>query len=274
MYRTLFLLKVDFFFPSRSWTRIRDLNVESRRAKPVRPWQHWPIHAHQFVRFRARRSKMQIAILVLICCEPTAGGWNRRELCLLLSADKQTYQAQMRGVSTLGGGVGMRKGEFCCPSPPSPVSGAGRPWILSRIASSSHFQSGNKSGVYRPGGAQAGRWSSDGLLKGQITQRGHNSLRYVWSQHNSGGMGGLHSSMSSPPKHPPAPSEPASVAEHRLNLHPSLFPSKRPWGLAVSPSLPTAATGLVHFSILILFCHFEYASCPCNFCNWSSVLII
>lgn len=34
IYRTLFPPKVDFFFSASSWTRIRDLNVESRRARP------------------------------------------------------------------------------------------------------------------------------------------------------------------------------------------------------------------------------------------------
>lgn len=143
--------------------------------------------------------------------------------------------------------------DFCFPSALSPVSGASRPWILSRLASSSHFQSGNKSGLYGPGGAHSHQCSPDGLWKAQITQRGHSSLRYFWSQHNSGGIGGLHSSMSSPPTHPLGPSASLHVWLSTGSTAISLFTCKKPWGLAVWTSLPIAATVFVPFSIVFNF---------------------
>lgn len=140
--------------------------------------------------------------------EPTAGGWNRREFgsywMLIKRRIKPKWEESARQEGEWGKVFGSV--DFCCPSALSPVSGASRPWILSRLASSSHFQSGNKSGLYGPGGAHSRQCSPDGLWKAQITQRGHSSLRYFWSQHNSGGIGGLHSSMSSPPTHPLGPS--------------------------------------------------------------------
>lgn len=75
------------------------------------------------------------------------------------------------GVSTVGGGDEERCCECCVLLSISSVPcQAGRPWILPRIAGSSHFQSGNKSGLYGPGGAHCSHCSPDGLLRGQITQ--------------------------------------------------------------------------------------------------------
>lgn len=149
--------------------------------------------------FKAQHSKMQIPNPVTNCfsSQPTAGGWNRR---ILASVELMKGLIKPRWKETARWDGGWEKVfvsvEFCCPSCSVPVSG---PWIVSSIAGSSHFQSGNKSGLYGPGGARCSQWSPDSLLKGQITQRGHSSPRYIWSQLNSGGIGGLHSSMSSPP---------------------------------------------------------------------------
>lgn len=82
------------------------------------------------------------------------------------------------------------------PSALSPDSRASGPCFPPSITRSSHFQRGNKLGLYGPGRVHC---TPDGLLKGHITQKGHCSLRDARSQCNRGGTGGLHSSTSSPP---------------------------------------------------------------------------
>lgn len=210
----LWFSKSWFFLQVHGWTRIRDLNLDSLRANPVRPCQHCWIQTHQFATFRAWHSKMQIPIPGLNCFSDM----NRQQedeteenFGSYWALIKRLIKPRWQESAGWEGGWGKvcLSVEFCCPSALSPVRRASRPWILSSIAGSSHFQSGNKSGLYGPGGAHCSQCSPDGLLKGQITQRGHSSPRYVWSQHNSGGIGGLHSSMSSPPTHPPSP--PASL---------------------------------------------------------------
>lgn len=220
-------------------TRPKPGQSEGKTCQALATLPHPDTSICQTGSFRARHSKMQIPIPVLNCFS----NMNRQQQDET-EENFGSYWALInrlikpRGEESAGWEEGWGKVfvgvEFCCPSALSPVSGAGRPWILSRIAASSHFQSGNKSGLYGPGGAHCSQCSPDGLLKGQITQRGHSSLRYVWSQHNSGGIGGLHSSMSSPPSHPPTRSvcQPACLAEHRLDRHPSLFTYKKPWGLS------------------------------------------
>lgn len=119
---------------------------------------------------------------------------------------------------------GLIKGAFCWrveglwalngtagrPSALSPDSRASRPWFLPSVARSSHFQQGNKSGLYGPGGVHC---TPDGLLKGHITQRGPCSLRDAWSQRNSGGTGGLHCSTYLPPTQ--SVCQPARLAQCR-----------------------------------------------------------
>lgn len=93
--------------------------------------------------------------------------------------------------------------------------------------------------------------SPDGLLKGQITQRGHSSLRSVWSQRNSGGIGGLHSSVSSPSTHPPAPSASLRV---RLSTGLTAIPH-----CSLARDLETSLSSLVYLVLLLyLFSFLSY----------------